>query len=131
MKLTKHSANRLMTSLQYWRVPRDFSEPMFNYLVHGFEPGSFFKGWYANDASSIIHSHPGNSVEALKDLMKWMLNCMPGEAWGSHEKVNAWLKMDSAERRAILERYNLVYTEADEIVLLLKSEPTQEPCFWD
>ena len=120
-----------MESLNHWHVPRDFAEPMYNYLVHGYEPGGFFKGWYANDATSIIRSHPANTVQALKNLTKWMMNCAPHIAWGSHDKVNNWIKMDADARRPHLENANLIYTEADEIVLLLKGESTQEPFFYN
>lgn len=120
-----------MSSLQHWRVPRDFAEPMFNYLVYGFEPGGFFKGWYANDATSIIRSHPANTVQALKDLMKWMLNCMPDPAWGSHDNVDNWLRMKPENRRFVLEHYKLIYTEAEEIEKVLKNEATQEPFFYN
>jgi len=129
MKLTEHSRNRLLTSLNHWRVDREFAEPMFNYLVYGFEPGSFFRGWYANDATSIIRSHPANTVEALKALTKWMINCAPDPAWGSHDTVNNWLKMTAEDRRFVLEHYQLIYTEQEEIMLVLKSEPTIEPFF--
>lgn len=130
MELGQHSRNRLMESLNHWRVPRDFAEPMYNYLVYGFEPGGFFKGWYARDAMAIIHSHPANTVEALKDLSKWMLNCMPVEANGSYDKVYAWMKMSADERRAILVECDLVYTAEQETYMILKGEPTREPHFW-
>lgn len=123
MKLSKHSEHRLRKSMAHWRVDREFAEPMFNYLVHGFEPGSFFMGWYANDAMSIIRSHPANTVEALKDLAKWMLNCMPPEAKGSYEKVRAWTKMSDADRRKILEEWDLVFSEEQETWMVLKNEP--------
>lgn len=131
MKLSKHSEHRLMYSLNDWHVVKDFAGPMYNYLVHGFEPGGFFTGWYANDAMSIIHSHPSNTVQALKDLTKWMINCMPTEAWGSHKRVRDWLKLDSASRRTLLENRNLVYSEQDEIMMILKDVSTVEPIFWD
>ena len=131
MKLTEHSRNRLLESFVYWGVPKEFADPMYNYLVHGFEPGGFFKGWYAKDATAIIRSHPANTVEALKALTKWMMNCLPREAWGSHEQVDAWLKMEPAQRRRLLEQQDLVYSEADEIVLLLKGERTVEPFFYN
>ena len=118
-----------MQSLSHWRVCKDFADPMFNYLVYGFEPGSLFKGWYANDATAILHSHPANTVEALKDLTKWMVNCMPHAAWGSHEKVQDWIRLVSDERRALLEKYNLVYTEQEEIMMLLKGEPIKDSYF--
>lgn len=104
---------------------------MYNYLVDGFEPGGFFSGWYANDATAIIRCHPSNTVESLKDLTKWMLNCMPKEAWGSHENVREWLRMSDGKRRTILEQWDLIYTEEDEIMLILRNSYTQEPQFWD
>ena len=131
MELTKYSRNRLMESLNHWRVCKDFADPMYNYLVHGYEPGGFFSGWYANDATAIIRSHPANTVEALKDLTKWMINVMPHESWGSHDKVRAWLRMEPAQRRKILEECDLIYSEQDEIMMALRNEHSAEPFFLD
>jgi hypothetical protein len=131
MQLTKYSQNRLMNSLYHWRVARDFADPMFNYLVFGIEPGGFFKGWYANDATSILHSHSTNTVEALRNLTRWMINCAPDPAWGNHDKVNHWLKMSAVDRRFVLEHYELIYTEAEEIEMALKGLPVTDPVFFD
>lgn len=131
MQLTKYSQNRLMNSLRHWRVAKDFADPMFNYLVHGLEPGGFFKGWYANDATSIVRSHPANTVGALKDLTKWMMNCLPPDAWGSHAAVDAWIKMPAVQRRYLLEQRELIYTEAEEIEMALKGLPVTDPVFYD
>ncbi len=130
MELGKHSRNRLLGSLNHWRVVKDFAVPMHNYLVYGFEPGGFFKGWYARDAMAIVHSHSANTVDALKDLSKWMLNCMPHESWGSYDRVHAWVKMPADQRRKILVDCDLVYTEEQETFLILKGEPTNELEFY-
>ena len=130
MELTKYSRNRLMESLRHWDVDKDFADPVYNYLVHGFEPGGFFTAWYANEATAILHSHPANTVEALKSLTKWMVNCMPRDAWGSRSIVKGWLKMPNADRRQHLEFYDLVYSEQDEIMMALRNEPTAEPVFY-
>ena len=129
MKLTRYSHNRLLSSLEFWHVDREVAEPMYNYLVHGFHPGDFFLGWYANDATAIVRSHPGNSVESLKSLTNWMVNCMPSIAWGSYDKVEKWLTMSDAERRIRLEARNLVFSEEEEIMKALKNEHTREPLF--
>ena len=131
MELTKYSRNRLLESLNDWHVCKDFAEPMYNYLVYGFEPGGFFAGWYANDATAIIRSHPANSVEALKNLTKWMINVMPHAAWGSHERVRAWIRLESPQRRKILEDYDLIYTEQEEIMMTLRNKYSAEPFFLD
>lgn len=130
MELTKYSQNRLMKSLHLWHVDKDFADPMYNYLIYGWEPGGFFMSWYANEATAIVHSHPANSVESLKNLTKWMINCMPAEAWGSRAQVRAWLKMTDSQRRLHLEFRNLVYSEQEEIMMALKNEPTVEPIFY-
>ena len=131
MKLTKYSENRLLGSLDHWHVPRDYAEPMYNYLVYGFEPGGFFTAVLANDFfSAMCRSHPANSVPALKDLAKWILNSAPHQAVGSKEKVLAWMRMPEAERRKILEQCELIFTEAEEIEKVLKDEPTKAPYFW-
>ncbi len=126
MKLSKYSEVRLRKSLNQWRVPGDFAVPMYNYLVFGLEPGGFFTGWYANDAMAILRSHSGNTVESLKDLSKWMLNCMPAEAMGSYEKVRTWMKLSDSERRRILVDAKLIYTEEEETWMILKDKPIEK-----
>jgi hypothetical protein len=130
MKLTKHSENRLLESMNYWRMSRDYAEPLYNYLVHGFEPGSFFFSLLANDAiGAISHSHSGNTIPALKTVTGWMLDKCPRVAWGSHKNVVSWIKMSDNQRREVLEDWGLIYTEEEEIMLILKNERTVEPLF--
>jgi len=103
-------------------------EPVFNYLVYGFEPGGFFTSVFANDfAMAMQRSHLANSVEELKYLCGWILNACPTEAWGSYDKVRAWLKMDEKQRRQILEECELVYTEEQEIMMTLRNTFAPEP----
>jgi hypothetical protein len=106
-----------------WDVPRDFADPMANYLIYGYEPGSCFTAILANDFVSAIRScHPVNTVESLKALAGWIHSDMPREAYGSYERVRAWLALDPVERRAILELNRLIYTAREETWLALKGE---------
>lgn len=131
MNVTKHSQNRFLDTMAHWRVPRDYADPIYNYLVHGFEPGSFFTAVFANDFMVAMgRSHPGNTVESLKTVSGWILNHCPHAAWGSYEQVRSWLKLDTAARRAILQEHGLVYTEQEEIMLALKNERTVEPMLY-
>lgn len=132
MKLTKYSENRLNETFVHWSVPRDYADPMFNYLVHGFEPGSFFTSVLANDfVGAIQHSHPANSIPALKALVGWLQSVCPAHARGSYEDVKNWCQLDAGIRRKFLECNDLVYTEQQEIMMALKNERTVEPMFWD
>jgi Txe/YoeB family toxin of Txe-Axe toxin-antitoxin module len=131
MKLSVHSKNKLMQPFADWNVPKEFADPMYNYLVYGYGPGSGFTSILANDfASAIAHSHPSNTITAYKSLVRWMHNTMPKEAYGSYEKVKAWCSTNPEQRRIILEHNRLIYTNKEEVVLILKDEPTVEPQFW-
>jgi hypothetical protein len=128
MKLTAHSKNKLMESARLWSVPQEYFEPISNYLVYGFEPGSFFTALLANDFfRAMQHSHPANSVPELKHLTGWIESAVPFEAFGSYQKVTDWLRLTDDQRRALLIQRGLVYTEQQEIMLVLQDQKTHEP----
>ena len=121
MQLSELSAKRLRKTLEHWEVDDDYASPIYNYLVHGYSPGSFFSAILANDFMLAMQSsHPANSIPALKKLSGWIWNVMPPEAWGSREVVCDWLHLDADERRAILERRGLVYTPKQETFVSIK-----------
>lgn len=128
MKITKYNRNRLLKTFETWRVPRDFAEPMYNYLVHGFNPGSCFTAILANDFyGAIARSHPANTVEAFKALGGWIQENIPYEARGSYSAVSNWCYLTSELRREILEKQGLIYTEEEEVMLVLRNQYTEEP----
>lgn len=131
MKLSEHSRNKLLDTFAQWRVDKDFSDPMYNYLVHGFEPGSCFTSVLANDFfGAITGSHPANTIEAFKALAKWIQDTVPQQARGSYKAVDAWVKLTADERREVLEQHKLVYSPEDETWMVLTNTPTQEPIIW-
>ena len=123
MNITVYSRNRLYETFSNWGVPHDFADPMANYLVYGYQPGSFFTYVLAdNFTKAILSSHPGNTMEALKNLAGWMRDTLPEETWGNYDKVDAWCDMPWTMRRSILEKHGLVYTEKEEVWMALKDE---------
>ena len=128
MKLNEYSKNKLKKTMTYWKVDTDYSEPMFNYLVHGYEPGSFFNAVLANNFfDAVARSHPANTMPALKNLVGWIRDCMPREAWGSYDAVKHWTSLSASERRASLEAHRLVLTPKEETWASLNGEPTFDP----
>ncbi len=132
MKLTPHSQNRLLSTFALHEVPKEYADPLYNYLVHGFQPGSFWEAVLANDFMAAIgSSHPSNTVGALKRVVTWLNDTLEhGVAWGTPDAVQHWLKMTPENRRQVLETNHLVYTEYDEVILILKDTPTVEPILW-
>ena len=131
MNLTKYSRNRIIKTFQHWQVPRDFADPMYNYLVHGYSPGSCFIGALANDFNAAIRSsHPANTVEAFKALAGWIQDTVPSVAHGNYEALTYWIGLTNEERRAILEQEHLIYTKEEEVMLVLAGEPAHEPVLY-
>lgn len=127
MKLSDYSKKKFKDSMGLWKVADDYADPMFNYLVHGFSPGSFFTAVLANNFyDAMSRSHPSNTITALKGLTGWIRDCMPREAYGSYLQVEEWIKMTEEERRAILELNNLVYSSKQETWLAVKGDPVYE-----
>lgn len=132
MRLANLSKYKLYNSFKSYQVDKDYADPIYNYLVHGYSPGSFFTSVLANDfLDAIARSHPGNTIPALKYLVTWIVNELPqGVTHGSYEIVQKWLDKSSEERRVVLEQQRLIYTEQDEVVRILKGEEAVEPSFW-
>lgn len=131
MNLTKYSKYKLQNKMALYKVDKEYADPIYNYLVHGFSPGSFFRSVLANEfMDAVSRSHPANTIPALKNLVCFIVNEMPdGITHGSYEIVDAWTKLSTEERRKILEECRLVFTEKEEIIKVLKDEPTTEPFF--
>jgi hypothetical protein len=128
MQLTKYSRNKILETLQTWNVPKDFAEPMYNYLVYGYSPGSCFTSVLANDFSgAIMRSHPANTVQAFKALVGWINDYVPSMARGSYEVVEAWTNLSDSQRRAVLEGKGLVFSTEEETWKVLNGEPSTEP----
>ena len=131
MKLTPYSRNKILESFKKWDVPKDFADPMYNYLVHGYSPGGFFSSVLANDFhSAIARSHPANTIEALKQLGGWILDCAPRKSHGSYDAVSKWCSWHFEARRQILEECRLIYTEEQEVWMALQGQPTNEPVLY-
>lgn len=128
MKFTKYNRNRLLKTFEHWRVPRDFAEPMYNYLAHGYSPGGCFTSALANDFyGAIQRSHPSNTIEAFKALSGWIQDTVPRCARGGYSEVDNWCYLKADERRKILEDIDLIYTEEEEVMLVLRNQYTEEP----
>lgn len=132
MKLANLSKYKLYKSMSEYEVPKDYADPIYNYLVHGFEPGSFFTSVLANDfMGAITRSHPGNTIAALKNLVSWIVNHLEnGVEYGSYDAVESWCKTPEDDRRSLLEHLGLIYTGEEEIMRILKGEQAVEPFFW-
>ena len=127
MEITSFSRNNIYRTFKSWDVPREFAEPMYNYLVFGFSPGGCFTSVLANDFHGAMHrSHPANTVDAFKALSGWIRDHVPTEARGSYAAVQHWCTLDQRIRRGVLEQHRLILTEQDEIWAALQGHLNEE-----
>ncbi len=116
-----------MSSFNYWQVPNEYASSIFNYLVYGHEPGSFFSAVIENNFTmAVMHSHPGNTIVALKALCGWMREHMPPCSWGSENALHYWLDLSTAQRRQVLEDRGLILTPERETFEALKGNTGNE-----
>jgi len=128
MQVTKYSRDRMMIGASHWNVPLDYFDPLYNYLVCGFKPGSFWTAVLANDfMRAIQHSHPANTIEALKHTVGWIQDSFPPVSYGDSHKVAQWLTLSPHQRRMHLEAAHMIYTEQQEIIMALRGEKSFEP----
>jgi hypothetical protein len=131
MNLTKFSRDRMMVTASRWTVPRDYFEPLYNYLVHGFEPGSFWSAVLANDfMRAVQHSHPSNDISALKNTVGWIQDSFPEQSYGDRFIVGDWVNRSGHERRQILESTDMIYSEQEEIMMALQGKKSYEPMLY-
>lgn len=105
---------KFLNSFEYFDVGNEFMQEMYNYVIKGLPPGSFFTALFANDfVSACKLSHPGNSWDYVQNTGKWLYFEAPAQCWGSYEKVEAWLKLDNETRTKICEDKGLIATAWD------------------
>ena len=106
--------DKLFDSFDYWSVPHEWGCEIENYLVRGFPPGGFHTALFANDLfTAASKSHPANTWSDIRLTCNWILKCGLPEAFGSYEKVTAWLKLTAEERQERCEKAGLLYTAWD------------------
>jgi len=132
MKITDYSKRRIMESAAGWEVSLDYFEPLYNYMIHGWEPGGFWTSVLANDwFGAIVRSHPANQIDALKKASGWITGVWPKEIYGDYSRVRSWTTISDQQRRSILEAADLIYTEEEEVELILRGKYlAPEPVLW-
>ena len=128
MTVSKLNRDRVMLTASRWSVAREYFDPLYNYLVHGFEPGSFWTSVLANDfMGAIQRSHPANDIPALKHAVGWIQDVFPQGSYGDYRSVRYWVNMEASERRLTLEHHRILLTEQQEIMTILRGQKSQEP----
>jgi len=83
-------------------VHLDCRHAMFNYLVWGWEPGSFLTAVLTNDLYSAAARADTENVNRLAYVAKWVTHALPGVCYGSPEIIQEWQQKSARDREEIL-----------------------------
>ncbi len=89
-----------MEQLNYDCLPEHMRDGARLYIEKGIEPGGFLMSVLCNDLTGAVGRADGINQHAFVEWAMWLHNDIPMGAWGSLEKVEAWME----ERRKVESR---------------------------
>ena len=75
-----------------YQLPRSTWPAMRRYLFSGVEPGHFLTAVLTNNLLDSCNRADDENILLLPNYIKFLYNCVPGNAWGSAEAVTAWIE---------------------------------------
>ena len=72
--------------------PLEVVESIQRYVVNKVEPGSFVMAVLTNSLCQAVFNSDMTNIEKLKAICMYMYWKIPGNCWGSTEKVKKWLE---------------------------------------
>ena len=74
-----------------YELPIYMAEAVFRYLEHRIPPGGFLSAVISNDLCGAIARADDNNRDALYRWVGMVYNEFPDGAWGTPEKLKAWV----------------------------------------
>lgn len=66
---------------------------MKRYLEYGIEPGDFLMGVLESHLLRCVQHADDENQMLLVEYTKFLYNCVPGNCWGSVERVSDWISL--------------------------------------
>lgn len=87
----KQSSEFLQYDYENHHVPEHTVESILNYILYGFQPGSFLTCLLSGDSFGAIRRADLQNVSSFAIIHFWILENLPEESYGNSEKVNNWI----------------------------------------
>lgn len=78
--------------IDYTGLPEHMRDGARLYIEHGVEPGGFLRAVLQNQLVEAFGRADDTNRAAMFQWAGWLYNEAPRGAWGSPEKVDAWIK---------------------------------------
>jgi hypothetical protein len=82
--------------IDYTGLPKHMRDGAHLYIEHGVEPGGFLRAVLSNQLVESFGRADETNRAAMFDWATWLYNECPRDAWGSPEKVDAWIESRQA-----------------------------------
>ena len=82
-----------------YRLTEQSKESLYNYFVHGLEPGGFMTCVLSNDLYGAAGRADFVNIDLLGEYAKWLVNHAPYQSYGSPEIVQGWLNKNEYFRQ--------------------------------
>jgi hypothetical protein len=85
--------------IDYTGLPEHMRNGAQLYIEHGVEPGGFLRAVLSDKLVAAFGRADDTNRAAMYDWATWLYNECPTAAWGSPEKVDAWIEAREADRQ--------------------------------
>ena len=74
-----------------FKMTQQSQESLYNYLVHGFEPGGFMMAVLSNDLYGAVARADFVNTDLISQYARWIESRAPYGSYGDRETVRGWL----------------------------------------
>lgn len=78
-------------------IPDRTLKTLEKYVKDGIPTGDFLFAVLTNNLTNAVLRADEGNLAAIREIMLYVYNEVPSEAWGTEEKVKAWLKKKAEE----------------------------------
>lgn len=82
-----------------YNIPKLIKQGIDRYAKKGVPTGGFLKAVLCNDLFEAVGRAGDESESALKQIVQYVYNEIPGNCWGSLEQYDAWIEKHIAKRQ--------------------------------
>lgn len=87
----------MLNRSEYPEIKQDTINTLNNYVVNGWEPGSFCRAVLENNLMQALGRADIENRKSIFEICSYVYNELPSACHGSPEKVNLWLSMKREE----------------------------------